>query len=77
MIRKFGPISQFGDFCSRKDLSRTICVIYSPKRGQSPNGTKVIIMVYLLEPKIFSLHNFVDVSVRSVLLIRKCNFSLL
>ena len=65
-------------FRYRRDSSRTICVIYSPKRGQSPNGTKLIIMAYFtVTTKHLSLHNFVDVSVRSVLLIRKSNFSLL
>ena len=54
-----------------RDLSLTICVIYSLKCNQSPHGTKRIMMVYLLQPKNLSLHNFVDVSLRSVLLIRK------
>lgn len=37
----------------KRDLSRTICVIYSPKRGQSPHGTKLIVIVYFLRPKIY------------------------
>lgn len=37
----------------KRDLSRTICVIYSPKRGQSLRGTKLIVIVYLLQPKIY------------------------